>query len=118
MTDEFVREIDAALRPSGYSDRSKFVRDAVYERLKALGYKLPKEITLAPGRLRKLAVVEDRGVPQSEARPVGHAHYGAARFDGMELNEDARKSEAVEKAARLSLELRAAKALAKKKEKE
>ena len=64
--DELVRRIDSVRKGS----MSQFVRDAIHERL----------------------IREGLIVPPSEARPVGQAHYGAARFDGMMLNEGAAAS--------------------------
>ena len=50
MSEEFIAEIDREMRLHGYSERSRFVRDAVYEKLRSLGIVLPAEISMAPSR--------------------------------------------------------------------
>lgn len=55
MFDEvFLREVDRAMRRAGYSERSRFIRDAVYEKLSALGIRLSHGVTLAPGRVSQI----------------------------------------------------------------
>ena len=52
MFDErFLAEIDAAMRRAGYSDRSKFIRDAVYEKLKTHGVHVNYTMAMAPTRV-------------------------------------------------------------------
>lgn len=53
MRDAFIHEIDRLVPLCGYSDRSAFIRDAVYEKLESMGYKLPREISTAPARTGK-----------------------------------------------------------------
>ena len=54
MVDErFLEEIDAAYPKLGYSDRASFIREAVYQRMKEGGYKLPLEYKAAPSRKGK-----------------------------------------------------------------
>lgn len=53
MRESFLEEIDAALPKAGFSDRSKFIRDAVYQRMRALGFKIAEEEPTAPSRKGK-----------------------------------------------------------------
>lgn len=53
MKEDFVDTIDSALAQLGYTDRAKFIRDAVFEKLENSGIKLPREISLAPDRAGK-----------------------------------------------------------------
>jgi hypothetical protein len=53
MREEFLGEIDKQLTQAGYADRSSFIRDAVYEKLRRLGYVLPPSIKTAPNRAGK-----------------------------------------------------------------
>ena len=78
MSEEFVREINAALAPAGYSDRSKFVRDAVYEKLQRLGYRMPREISVAPSQIAR--------------RQAQRVNFGPTRSGGKILK-DARTPE-------------------------
>ena len=50
MDTEFVNEIARNLRRGGYSDRSAFIRDAVYEKLRRLGVNVAYVKALAPPR--------------------------------------------------------------------
>ncbi len=53
MTSELVEHIDKHLTGLNYSDRAKFIRDAIGEKLKAMGFQVPDEWLLAPSRLGK-----------------------------------------------------------------
>jgi acetate kinase len=53
MRESFLEEIDAALPKAGFSDRSKFIRDAVYQRMKAMGFNVREEAATAPSRKGK-----------------------------------------------------------------
>jgi hypothetical protein len=53
MEEDFRDEIDAALRLAGFSDRSAFIRAAVYRRLEELGIKIPPGLYLGPSRKNK-----------------------------------------------------------------
>jgi hypothetical protein len=53
MFESFIKAIDRALRPLGYSDRSSFIRDAISEKLAADGIKIPVDLSTAPGRSGK-----------------------------------------------------------------
>jgi metal-responsive CopG/Arc/MetJ family transcriptional regulator len=47
----FLREVDRAFRKAGYSERSKFIRDAVFEKLRRMGIHCDYEAALAPMRV-------------------------------------------------------------------
>lgn len=51
--EEFLAELDACLDELGYSDRSQFIRDAVFESLERLGIQVPKTLKAAPSRKGK-----------------------------------------------------------------
>ncbi len=48
MSEEFVGEINAAVKKSGYPTRAQFIRDAIVEKITALGIKLPPGIGVPP----------------------------------------------------------------------
>jgi Arc/MetJ-type ribon-helix-helix transcriptional regulator len=50
MKQEFIDEIDAAMIKSGYDNRSKFIRDAIIEKLRREGHPVPAELAAAPLR--------------------------------------------------------------------
>ena len=56
MDTEFVNEIARNLRRGGYSDRSAFIRDAVYEKLRRLGVNVAYVKALAPPRAHVIQV--------------------------------------------------------------
>ena len=51
--DEFLQLINAHYEEAGYDDRAKFIRAAVREKLIRMGYSVPVEYSLAPGRSGK-----------------------------------------------------------------
>ena len=51
MKEGFLSEIDSTLEASGYSDRSTFIRDAVYEKLRSLGVDVPPSSKTSPSRV-------------------------------------------------------------------
>ncbi|HBR94324.1 MAG TPA: hypothetical protein DEA90_09195 [Opitutae bacterium] len=53
MKESFVEKIDESLSECGYTDRSSFIRDAVYEKLESMGIKLPLIEKAAPQRTGK-----------------------------------------------------------------
>ncbi len=53
MRESFLEEIDAALPKAGFSDRSKFIREAIYQRLRSLGFDIEPEEPTAPSRKGK-----------------------------------------------------------------
>lgn len=53
MDKDFREEIDRALPIAGYSDRSQFIRDAVYKRLQEIGIDVPAHLKAAPSRIGK-----------------------------------------------------------------
>jgi Arc/MetJ-type ribon-helix-helix transcriptional regulator len=64
MDEEFVREIGDAMVKAGYSDRSAFIRDAVFEKLKAMNIHCDYTLAMAPPRAGK-------GGPKSKASAGG-----------------------------------------------
>lgn len=94
MTERFIEEIDAALPKAGYSDRSKFIRDAVFEKLDRLGFKPRADIALAPGRSGKggypthktAKILNNRGLPvSSKVASVAQAASDAAIAEARRL---------------------------------
>lgn len=53
VDENFLSEIDRAFPQLGYSDRSTFIREAVYEALEEHGIKLPAAFKAAPSRAGK-----------------------------------------------------------------
>ncbi len=53
MDEEFLDEIDKGFPKLGYSDRSTFIREAVYKALEEQGIKLPALLKAAPSRSGK-----------------------------------------------------------------
>jgi Arc/MetJ-type ribon-helix-helix transcriptional regulator len=54
MSEKFIELLDGSVRRSGYSDRSKFIRDAIAEKLQRDGLDVPSvDEVLAPSRLGK-----------------------------------------------------------------
>jgi len=53
MRETFLDEIDRSLPEAGYSDRSTFIRDAVYEKLVAMGFDVAAIEKTAPSRVGK-----------------------------------------------------------------
>ena len=53
VKDDFLKEINHACEVGGYSDRSQFIRDAVFEAMERLGMKVAKAIKAAPSRKGK-----------------------------------------------------------------
>jgi metal-responsive CopG/Arc/MetJ family transcriptional regulator len=53
MDRKFCEEIDAAFPRLGFSDRSTFIRDAVYKRLEEMNIRVPASLKAAPSRAGK-----------------------------------------------------------------
>jgi hypothetical protein len=53
MSEDFLLAIADGMKLTGHTERARFVRDAVYEKLLGLGMKLPIAISKAPGRAGK-----------------------------------------------------------------
>jgi hypothetical protein len=53
MDRNFLLEIEAGMTRAGYSDRSKFIRDAVFEKLQRLGIRCNYILAMAPSRVGK-----------------------------------------------------------------
>lgn len=50
-SDTFIAELDQAYRGCGYGDRSKFIRDAIVEKLRRAKVPIDAALALAPSRL-------------------------------------------------------------------
>lgn len=86
MRESFIDVIDRALPAAGYSDRAKFIRDAVYQRLLAMGYKLPADFPTAPARKGK------GGRPRKIVDFPPPASYEPSKKRGARVAEKPRKS--------------------------
>ncbi len=53
MRPEFYAQMEAAIEAMGYSDRSQFIRDAVWKYLNDNGYPVPPLLKMAPSRKGK-----------------------------------------------------------------
>jgi len=53
MKIKLIEELDAAAKDSGYEDRSKFIRDAIKEKLKRDGYHVSDDLFEPPSRFGK-----------------------------------------------------------------
>ncbi|GEM_PF-2093535 len=73
VDDQFLEELHAGMKRTGYQNRSQFVRDAIVEKLKRAGVIIPPELAVPPQRFYK-------GAP---AKIV----YPAHKPSGYELNE-------------------------------
>lgn len=54
MNEEFISRIDSFLPKLGYSDRAKFIRQAIVDKFAAAGIVIPVELSLAPMRTGKV----------------------------------------------------------------
>lgn len=79
MSEEFIADIDRASRAEGYDDRSKFIRQAVREKLESLGYDVPIERTMAPGRARQPAAAALQPTKQEKANLDSAAQRGISK---------------------------------------
>ena len=81
MTQNFIDALNRSVRKAGYDDRSKFIRDAITEKLKREGFEVPAaEDRMAPDRTGKGgrrggSVAEDREHTVMEDAPVKEATY-------------------------------------------
>ena len=55
MREEFIEHINTAVKNLNYGDRSKFIRDAIVEKLNREGIKTPDSLAAAPVRFGKAA---------------------------------------------------------------
>lgn len=53
VNEDFIRQLDRGLREAGFSNRSQFIRDAVFEKLTAMGRKVNRGLTQPPPRAGK-----------------------------------------------------------------
>lgn len=63
INEGLLRNLDDGLRKLAYSNRSQFVRDAIYEKLTKLGSRIPRMMAQAPDRIGK-------GGPRKKAAPM------------------------------------------------
>jgi metal-responsive CopG/Arc/MetJ family transcriptional regulator len=61
MDEQFLRQIARAMAAAGYSDRSKFIRDATYEKLVKLRIPVSYRLAMAPTRAGVIQVHSGRG---------------------------------------------------------
>ncbi len=54
MHEDFIDEINSALRKAGFRDRSSFIRVAIQEKLLNLGIDVPASLVLAPSTVDKI----------------------------------------------------------------
>jgi hypothetical protein len=73
VDEQFLKELDAGMVRAGYRNRSKFVRDAIVEKLKRAGISLPADLAMPPQRTGKTAPAK--------------IHYPAHKPSGYVLNE-------------------------------
>ncbi len=52
-SEQFIEELDSGVRECGYASRAQFIRDAIRDKLVAMGRPMPRELALAPSRLGK-----------------------------------------------------------------
>ena len=55
MREEFIEHINASIKNLNYGDRSKFIRDAIVEKLNRAGIETPDSLAAAPVRFGKPA---------------------------------------------------------------
>ena len=79
--EKFITEIDRGVEKSGLGDRSKFVREAIVEKLERLGIVVPPEIFSAPSRAGK-------GDRPTHKKPLYRLPPPPPRPGGLELNEE------------------------------
>lgn len=53
MDKAFLREIHQAMRAGNYSERSRFIREAIYEKLEHMGIKIAERLSKSPARMGK-----------------------------------------------------------------
>lgn len=68
MNDKFIEAINDAVKQFNYDDRSKFIREAIAEKLERLGKKVPRSFTAAPLRIGKGGGVAKRGKSRAEGK--------------------------------------------------
>ena len=50
---EFIKELDAGVRATGYPNRSQFIRDAIVDKLDGMGITVSRELAQPPPRSGK-----------------------------------------------------------------
>ena len=72
LDEKFRDEIDAAFPRLGFTDRSTFIRDAVYKRLQEMNIHLPASLKAAPSRAGK------GGRPRKKVEITQHGSHSVA----------------------------------------
>jgi Arc/MetJ-type ribon-helix-helix transcriptional regulator len=62
MSEEFIEHINAAVKKLNYGHRSKFIRDAIVEKLNREGIETPSSLAAAPVRFGKRRGGAERGI--------------------------------------------------------
>jgi hypothetical protein len=93
MRESFLEEIDAALPKAGFSDRSKFIRDAVYQRMREMGFDVDPQDSTAPSR-------KGKGGRPSHYKPKEFITLKAAEEKASAVNEERHKALRYEKRRR------------------
>ena len=79
MDESFVHKIESGMAMAGYSDRSKFIRDAVFEKLKRLGIGCDYTLAMAPPRAGKGGATPGAGSARMRGlRPGANIHLNEA----------------------------------------
>jgi hypothetical protein len=78
LNEEFLDEISRGMRVARCSERAKFIREAVYEKLERLGMSIPAEIMMAPPRGRRPRVTTG-----SQLGQLGYPMPGSVPGDQM-----------------------------------
>jgi hypothetical protein len=71
MHEEFIAQIDIRLPGMGYSDRAKFIRDAVYEKLERESPGVLRELSLSPNRVGKGGSAKKYKITQRQSQSQG-----------------------------------------------
>lgn len=75
MDENFLRRIESGMMTAGYSDRSKFIRDAVFEKLRRLDVACNYKLAMAPSRTGKGgSKTSTRSIRTSESSTAANFH--------------------------------------------
>ena len=78
---DFIAFLNAHYRACGYSDKSKFIRDAIREKLLLEKHVMPIELTLAPSRIGKGGKPTHAPKFSSDSKTSATAHQLAAEVE-------------------------------------
>lgn len=84
MRRDFLEEVDQCLKEAGYSERSRFIRDAVIEKLARMGHLIPAAHAAAPARVRLTSAYDAQVVGSATDGPS----EGAGRAPSRTFNYD------------------------------